>query len=117
VKSTVAVKLVQDILFDFGAGLVKAHRHPLGGGWVADTAEVDDKSFVSLEACVYGVAKVTNSVIEDNARILGGVHDSQVKGNSLVSSGSIVMNSVVLNSKIHGCIRNSIIHPGSIVRW
>ena len=38
------------ISFDFGTGPVPAHKHPNGGGWVADTAFVGDKVFVGLIA-------------------------------------------------------------------
>lgn len=37
-------------LYDFGAGLVPAHRHPNGRGWVANTAKVDASAYVGLGA-------------------------------------------------------------------
>ena len=37
---------------------VKFHRHPNGGGWVADTAKVANTAFVGLFARVYGNAEV-----------------------------------------------------------
>ena len=46
--------------FDFGFGPVSAHRHPNGGGWVADTARV------AGNALVFGYARVSG-----NARIYG----------------------------------------------
>lgn len=33
-------------VFDFGEGPVPAHRHANGGGWVANTAEVEDTAVV-----------------------------------------------------------------------
>ena len=45
--------------FDFGDGPVAAHRHPNGGGWVADTASVADTAFVGPDARVYGNALVS----------------------------------------------------------
>lgn len=46
--------------FDFGNGPVPAHKHPNGGGWVADTVEVADTAFIGPKARVF-----------DNARVLG----------------------------------------------
>lgn len=43
---------------DFGNGPVPAHRHPNGGGWVADTAHVDESAYVGRRAWVYGKAWV-----------------------------------------------------------
>jgi len=43
---------------DFGHGPVAAHRHPLGWGWVADTAQVDNTAYVCLDAMVYDRATV-----------------------------------------------------------
>ena len=36
--------------FDFrdGNGLVPAHKHPNGGGWVADTARVAETAYLGL---------------------------------------------------------------------
>jgi carbonic anhydrase/acetyltransferase-like protein (isoleucine patch superfamily) len=69
---------------DFGDGLGKvlAHRHDNGGGWVADTATVDDKVFVSRRAAVYHNAKITGSVRLDNHARVCGLAD-------IDSSGSI----------------------------
>jgi hypothetical protein len=44
-------------MFDFGSGLVKAHRHVNGGGWVADT------TWVSGNAWVSGVSYVNEGVV------------------------------------------------------
>ena len=53
--------------FDDGRGPVPAHRHPNGGGWVADTASVETAAFVGPDARVSGDARVLGS-----ARLLGG---------------------------------------------
>ena len=51
--------------FDFGDGPVAAHRHPNGGGWVADTAFVAETAYVGPDArvsdtaMVFGDAEVT----------------------------------------------------------
>ena len=59
--------------YDFGAGPVPAHRHPNGGGWVADSASVADTAYVGKKARVFDTAKVFGlALIEDKARISGG---------------------------------------------
>ena len=52
------------ITFDFndGNGPVPAHKHPNGGGWVADTARVDETAFVGRDAMVYGDAMVLSLI-------------------------------------------------------
>ncbi len=49
--------------FDFGAGPVPAHKHPNGGGWVADTATVSNTAYVGIDARVYGNAVVSGELI------------------------------------------------------
>lgn len=51
--------------FDFedGNGLVPAHRHSNGGGWVADTAYVAPTAYVGPNARVYHNARVCDYVI------------------------------------------------------
>ena len=44
--------------FKNGKGLVPAHRHSNGGGWVADTARVSDSVYVGEFARVFGNADV-----------------------------------------------------------
>ena len=60
--------------FDFqdGNGPVPAHRHPNGGGWVADTATVEETAFVGPDARVYGSALVEGGVqLLSDTRISG----------------------------------------------
>ena len=47
--------------FDFGFGPVPAHQHTNGGGWVADTARVDDSAYVGPDARVSGNAQVSGN--------------------------------------------------------
>ena len=49
--------------FNDGNGPVPAHQHTNGGGWVADTATVDEKAFVGPNALVSGNAKVTKTPV------------------------------------------------------
>jgi hypothetical protein len=60
--------------FDFGDGNgpVPAHKHPNGGGWVADTATVDDTAYVGPDARVFGKARVFGyAQVYGNARVFG----------------------------------------------
>jgi len=47
--------------FDFGNGLVPAHQHSNGGGWVADTATVSETAYVGPNAVVSGNARVSGN--------------------------------------------------------
>jgi carbonic anhydrase/acetyltransferase-like protein (isoleucine patch superfamily) len=58
--------------FKDGCGRVFAHRHINGGGWVADTAVVDDRVEVDKMAQVYHFAKITGNVkIKHRAKVGG----------------------------------------------
>jgi len=64
--------LLSKTTFDFGQGPVPANKHKNGGGWVAETANVDETVYVGPDAYVYGYARVHDSVkICDNARVYG----------------------------------------------
>ena len=82
--------------FDFGDGngSVPAHKHPNGGGWVADTAHVDDTAYVADTAKVYGNAQVfENAYVADTAKVSGKAVVSgyaHVFGNVHVSGSAIV---------------------------
>jgi hypothetical protein len=39
------------------------HQHPNGGGWVQNTATVDESAYVGKNALVYGNAKVSGGEI------------------------------------------------------
>ena len=63
---------MDDLYYDFGFGPVPAHPHPKGGGWVANTAKVDDSCYIGPYAQVYGMAQVTRkAVIDGYAKIFG----------------------------------------------
>ncbi len=57
--------------FDFGDGKgpVPAHKHPNGGGWVADTASVADTAYVGPDAWVFGKAQVGDAQVFGYARV------------------------------------------------
>ena len=74
--------------FEDDNGPVPAHRHPNGGGWVANTAHVDKTAFVGPYAAVFGNATVTgNARITDTDWVLG---DARVSGNARVSGDAEV---------------------------
>lgn len=61
-------------VFDFkdGNGPVPAHRHPLGKGWVADSATVAKTAYVDIDARVFGHARVLKQAqISGHARVYG----------------------------------------------
>ena len=93
--------------FDFGDGNgpVPAHRHPNGGGWVADTAKVYETSYVGPDAQVYDDATVSgNARVYDNAKVSG---DACVSGDAWVAGdetekeliGILVKDRIFINGK------------------
>lgn len=68
--------------FKDGAGRVFAHKHDNGGGWVADSAKVDDAVYVGPRAGVFNLANVKGS-----ARLEG---KARVSGTALVAGGAIL---------------------------
>jgi len=58
---------------NFGFGLVPAHKHPNGGGWVANTAHVRADVYLGPEAQVFDQAWVFGQ-----ARVSGGYLRSDI---------------------------------------
>ena len=89
-------------LHDFadGAGGIPARRHPLGRGWVADTAEVAKSAQVELHASVYNEARVLGDAqISDRARVYGNAFvddEAEVRGNARVHDNAHVVNHAVV---------------------
>jgi NDP-sugar pyrophosphorylase family protein len=89
-----------DFMHDFGEGEVLSHRHPNGGGIVANTTKVSHDSFVGEDAVVYGNAVVVNRCsIKNRVKVYGNAvisnavsleDDVEVFGNSEVKGGVIV---------------------------
>ena len=79
-------------IYDFqdGNGPVPAHRHTTGGGWVADTATVEETAYVGPDARVYG-----DAVVFGNARVYG---DAAVYGTARVSDNAVVFG----NARVYG---------------
>ena len=87
--------MTDDATHDFGDGRgpVAAHRHPNGGGWVADTAPVDATAYVG-----------PNAQVSDNARVYGNAQvfgDARAYGNAHVSD----------NARVFGNARVTITSP------
>jgi len=94
--------------FKDGNGRVFAHRHVNGNGWVADTAKVADKVFVSKWAQVYHNAVVEGHVsIRDRSHVCGNAHLSgnvQLRQHASVAGHARLMDSTQLwgSAKAYG---------------
>ena len=92
--------------FDFqdGNGPVPAHKHPKGGGWVADTASVSETAFVGPNAQVYGNAQVSgDAMVSGTAEVYG---NAQVSGDTTVSGSAGVYGyaQVYGNARVYGYV-------------
>ena len=64
------------------------HQHKNGGGWVANTAKIEETAYIGPNAQVYGDARVSgNALVYDDARVSGY---AQVYGNAQVSGNARV---------------------------
>ena len=83
--------------FDFndGNGLVPAHQHINGGGWVADSASVSDTAYIGPNARVYG-----NAQVYGEARVCG---NAQVGGNALVYDNALVFDNALVYDNARVC--------------
>jgi hypothetical protein len=115
-------------VFDFrdSHGLVEAHQHPTGGGWVANTATVAKTAFVGPEAQVYGKAQVFGHTwVSDEARIYGNTEvygravvrgnarvfgEARVYGNARVSGKCEKTPVVILTSEFIVTITDNLVH-------
>ena len=96
--------------FDDGCGAVRAHRHPNGGGWVADTAHADTDAFVGPEASVFdraqilGNASVSGSAWVRGDAVLSGsasvAGDAVVEGNARVSGDAEIMDNAYVSGDV-----------------
>jgi len=103
--------------FDFndGNGPVPAHKHPNGGGWVADTAKVDETAYVGRDARVYGDARVyDNAMIGGYARVYG---DAQVYDNAMIGGYAMVYGNATVGGDTYRADENilrSPVHPAGV---
>ena len=109
---------MSELYYDFGFGEVPAHPHPKGGGWIADTAHVDDTCYVGPYAQVYGKAKVTdNAKIDGYAKVFGEarvMQDAKIYGSAKIYQNAIVSGRARVsgNAKVYG---NSIVTDDTLV--
>jgi len=99
--------------FNDGNGAVPAHRHSNGGGWVAETAKVDESAHVGPHAKVYGNAWVNgNASIFGNAEVYGYAWvfgnawvagDAQVCGNAWVYGNAQVYGNAWVSGDAQVC--------------
>jgi hypothetical protein len=116
--------------YDFGdgKGMVPAHQHVNGGGWVAETAHVAATAFVSPKSKVFGKAKVifdasllgesevadrafvfdraslTDSIAIDDARVFGGAHldeGSVARGHGVVCGEARLRKASIVEGHAH----------------
>jgi hypothetical protein len=74
--------------FDDDNGAVPAHRHPNGGGWIANSATVAETAHVGPLAGVSNLANVLDTAsVLDNARVLG---QAQISGNAKIHGDALV---------------------------
>lgn len=96
----------------------QGHTHSNGGGFVADTAQVDDSVYVGKNAKVLGRAKITgNAQIKDYAIVTGS---ATVSGNAVISGHAVVAeratvkdNAIVSDSA--GVMGNSVVSDNARV--
>jgi len=75
------------------------HRHPLGGGWVKNTASVDDEVFVGPKSVVFDEA-----IIKDGTSING---ESIITGNVIIDGENVEIRDSYINGHavIHGNVQ------------
>ena len=109
--------------FDFndGNGPVSAKKHPNGGGWVADTAKVDETAYVGRDAMVYGKARVyDNAMVLNNARVSGNAMvggDTMVYGNATVGGYAIVCGNATVGGDTYRADEDILrppVHPAGV---
>ncbi len=105
------------------------HKHPNGGGLVADTASVDQSAYVGPNAAVLGRAQVKGNArildfatIKDTAQVLD---NAVVSGHALVSGNSVVSENAkvrdfatVRNAKVNGfgrALEHAVVRDNALV--
>ena len=80
-------------------GSVPAHKHPYGGGWVADTATVEDTVYVGEFAQVGGNAILRDKVeLRDHAMATGDVvigDHAQLRGKAAAWGGVVKQRAII----------------------
>jgi len=102
-------------MFDFedGNGSVPAHRHPFGGGWVANSAHVDETAWVWCDSRVYGHAQVLHEThIGGQAKVYGS---ARVRESALVCENAKVCGNADLRGKVE--VSGTVLIEGSPSLW
>ncbi len=130
-KDTFVYSILPKETFDFGKGPVPAHQHKNGGGWVADTAHIDETVFVGPDAQVYEFARVRGfaricdhakvydyarvldqAIVCDSAKVYGCAlvfnctriyNHGRVKDNALVYGYAKVSGQMTGDARAYGC--------------
>lgn len=100
--------------FNDGNGPVPAHRHVNGGGWVANTASVDDTAYIGRDAHVFG-----HAIVRDHTRVFGHARVfglAIVRGHAVVSRTPKVLTGFrhVATFTDHHVIVGCEMHPPSV---
>ena len=98
--------------YNFGNGLVFAHKHKNGGGWVAESASVLDTTYVGPRACVFGNASIASDCcINDGARVTGNAvlrEGVTLKGNVTITGNIVVPQGVTVHSDVEYSFQNDL---------
>ncbi len=93
-------------LHDFkdGNGSIPAHRHTLGGGWVANTAHVESSAYVGPQARVFGYAIIKDdAIITENAEVSGYAvikNLACIKGEAIVRGSCTIMDHAEISGNV-----------------
>lgn len=93
------------MLHDFqdGNGPVPSHRHPKGGGIVADTAYVADGAYIGEKVWVFGHSRIGSNYISchGNARICSSTLDSRVTLDEEANITASHLQNIIVSGKAH----------------
>lgn len=95
VTMTGAVPSVREV----ARGSAKGSEHPNGGGFVANSARVDESVYVGPNAMVLGTARVTEDAIIDGYAVVMG--SATVKDNAIIDGTAIVSGSAKITGNAH----------------
>ena len=96
---------------------VRGCLHPRGGGFVADTATVDDDSTIGGNSAVCGTSTVSNSALGGSSLVSNSQVDTSILHSGVVSD-SEVSHSRIMNAEVdrESRVSNSVISDGSLRR-
>ncbi len=81
--------------------LEEQHQHKNGGGWVANTATVEETAYIGPDARIYGYARISgNAWVFGNARIYGY---ARISGNSRIYGTTRVYGNALVSGNARVC--------------